>query len=63
MQEALRTRLQELAATHVRYGYWRLTVLLRREGWQVNVKHRSAPRLAVHRNFPAQVMHDAVDRR
>jgi putative transposase len=38
MQEALRTRLQELAATHVRYGYWRLTVLLRREGWQVNVK-------------------------
>ena len=32
MQEALRTRLRELAATHVRYGYRRLTVLLRREG-------------------------------
>src|SRR4051794_35738905 len=38
MQEALRTRLRELAATHVRYGYRRLTVLLRREGWPVNAK-------------------------
>jgi putative transposase len=31
-------RLRELAATHVRYGYRRLTVLLRREGWKVNAK-------------------------
>ena len=38
LQEALRGRLRELAATHVRYGYRRLTVLLRREGWQVNAK-------------------------
>jgi putative transposase len=38
LQEALRTRLRELAATHVRYGYRRLTVLLRREGWAVNAK-------------------------
>jgi len=38
LQEALRSRLRELAATHVRYGYRRLTVLLRREGWQVNAK-------------------------
>jgi putative transposase len=38
LQEALRLRLRELAATHVRYGYRRLTVLLRREGWQVNAK-------------------------
>ena len=38
LQDALRCRLRELAATHVRYGYRRLTVLLRREGWQVNVK-------------------------
>jgi putative transposase len=30
--------LRELAATHVRYGYRRLTVLLRREGWKVNAK-------------------------
>ena len=38
LQEALRLRLRELAATHVRYGYRRLTVLLRREGWMVNAK-------------------------
>jgi len=38
LQEALRCRLRELAATHVRYGYRRLTVLLRREGWKVNAK-------------------------
>jgi len=31
-------RLKELAATRVRYGYRRLHVLLRREGWQVNHK-------------------------
>ena len=37
-QEALRRRLKEVAATYVRYGYRRLTVLLRREGWQVNAK-------------------------
>jgi len=35
---ALRIRLRDLAATRVRYGYRRLTVLLRREGWQVNHK-------------------------
>lgn len=38
LQEALRHRLRELAATQVRYGYRRLTVLLRREGWTVNAK-------------------------
>lgn len=38
LQELLRHRLRELAATHVRYGYRRLTVLLRREGWAVNAK-------------------------
>ena len=37
-QEALRMRLRELAASRVRFGYRRLTVLLRREGWQVNAK-------------------------
>ena len=34
----LRRRLCEMAAKHVRYGYRRLTVLLRREGWKVNAK-------------------------
>jgi putative transposase len=37
-QEALRVRLRELAGSRVRYGYRRLTILLRREGWQVNAK-------------------------
>ena len=36
--EVLRRRLRELAGTHVRYRYRRLTVLLRREGWHVNAK-------------------------
>jgi len=37
-QDALRMRLKDMAAMHVRYGYRRLAVLLRREGWQVNTK-------------------------
>jgi putative transposase len=37
-QEALRMRLRELAGSRVRYGYRRLTVLLKREGWEVNAK-------------------------
>ena len=37
-QEALRIRLRELAGSRVRYGYRRLTVLLKREGWDVNAK-------------------------
>ena len=37
-QAALRVRLRDLAAARVRYGYRRLHVLLRREGWAVNHK-------------------------
>ena len=37
-QEGLRMRLRELAATRVRFGHRRLTVLLRRDGWRVNAK-------------------------
>jgi putative transposase len=37
-QDELRLRLRECAASRVRYGYRRLTVLLRREGWAVNAK-------------------------
>lgn len=37
-QEALRVRLRELAGSRVRYGYRRLTVMLKREGWEVNAK-------------------------
>ncbi len=34
----LRMRLRELAAVRVSYGYRRLHVLLRREGWRINHK-------------------------
>lgn len=37
-QAALRMRMKELAAVRVRYGYRRLYILLRHEGWQVNLK-------------------------
>jgi putative transposase len=37
-QTELRVRLRDLASTRLRYGYRRLTVLLRREGWHVNTK-------------------------
>ena len=37
-QDALRMRVREVAASRVRFGYRRLTVLLRREGWRVNAK-------------------------
>lgn len=37
-RDALTTRLHELAAKHPRYGYRRMTVLLRAEGWSVNRK-------------------------
>ncbi len=35
---ALRHRLRELAGVRVRFGYRRLTIMLRREGWLVNAK-------------------------
>lgn len=31
-------RMEEIDAARVRYGFWRIYVLLRREGWQVNRK-------------------------
>jgi putative transposase len=37
-QAELRLRLRDLAASRVRYGYRRLHILLRREGWPVNAK-------------------------
>jgi putative transposase len=38
VQTALRVRIREIAAVRVRYGYKRIHVLLRREGWTVNHK-------------------------
>ena len=37
-QADLRMRIRDLAASRVSYGYRRIHVLLRREGWQVNHK-------------------------
>lgn len=37
-QAMLRGRIRELAATRVRYGYFRIYILLRREGWEINHK-------------------------
>ena len=37
-QAFLRKRIREIAETRVRYGYRRIWVLLRREGWSVNAK-------------------------
>jgi putative transposase len=34
----LRGRIRELAAARVRYGYFRIYILLRREGWKINHK-------------------------
>jgi putative transposase len=37
-QAELKQRIREIAETRVRYGYRRIHVLLRREGWMVNAK-------------------------
>ena len=37
-QASLRERIKEIAESRVRYGYRRIHVLLRREGWVVNAK-------------------------
>jgi putative transposase len=37
-QAPLINRIKEIAETRVRYGYRRIHVLLKREGWQVNAK-------------------------
>ena len=44
-EAGLRRRLRELAETRRRFGYWRLRVLLEREGWRVN--HKKVYRLYV----------------
>ena len=37
-QEQLRMRIRDIASARVHYGYRRITITLRREGWQVNFK-------------------------
>lgn len=37
-QAGLERRIKEICETRVRYGYRRVHVLLRREGWLINMK-------------------------
>lgn len=37
-QTPLRARIREIAYARVRYGYFRIYIMLRREGWPVNHK-------------------------
>jgi len=48
-------RIKEIAATRVRYGYKRIHVLLRREGWQIN--HKRVHRLYCEEGLNLRVKH------
>jgi HTH-like domain/Integrase core domain len=48
-QAPLRLRIKEIAATRVRYGYKRIYVVLRREGWTIN--HKRVYRLYKQEDF------------
>ena len=52
-QEFLRMRLKDLASVRVHYGYRRLYVLLRREGWKVN--HKRVYRLYSEENLTMRI--------
>lgn len=59
-QSPLRMRLRDLALSRPRYGYRRLHVLLRREGWRVNVKRvwRHYKQLGLAPHAPDSLDHD-----
>jgi transposase InsO family protein len=42
-ESVLRTRIKEIAWDRIRYGYKRIAVLLRRDGWMVNHKRVRRP--------------------
>jgi len=58
-QAQLTKRIKEVAATRVRYGYRRIHVLLRREGWRVN--HKRVYRC--YRELGLQLRHKTPKRR
>ncbi len=39
----IRKRMQEIAQVRIRYGFWRIFILLRREGWRDNHKRVHQP--------------------
>lgn len=57
-RQALRGRMREIAQTRVRYGYRRIHVLLKREGWQLgkNQMYRfySEEQLQLHSKLPTR---------
>ena len=55
-ERALTIRLRDLAGLRIRYGYRRLTVLLKREGWTVNIKR-------VYRIYKAEGLEVRTQRR
>jgi putative transposase len=58
-QAQLTERIKEIAATRVRYGYRRIHVLLRREGWRVNAKRV----YRLYRELGLQLRHKTPKRR
>jgi putative transposase len=40
-------RMEEITVTQVQYGFWRIYILLRREGGQVNHKRVCRPKARV----------------
>ena len=58
-QAQLTERIREIAATRVRYGYRRIHVLLRREGWLVNPKRV----YRLYREMGLQLRHKTPKRR
>ena len=58
-QASLETRIKEICATRVRYGYRRVHVLLLREGWRVN--HKLTYR--IYRNLGLQLRNKTPKRR
>ena len=58
-QAALKARIKEIAETRVRYGYRRITVLLKREGWPVNGKRI----YKLYKELGLQLWRDDLDER
>ena len=53
---ALQARIKAIAAVRIRYGQRRIHILLRREGWPINIKRLARPYceagLAIHTKTP-----------